>query len=126
MDKGDELTEEDKLSVVDKLAEKMKQAEEDKLIKKAKLINETRGDKARRYVLGPFQFLVISLIASESLLVYWMSKLDDFTGSAISTNYNERIVVGSLFIAVLIATLVVFSVIYSIKRQYDIKREMKD
>ena len=130
MNKEDKLTEKDKLAVVDKLAEKikqaeedkltekMKQSEEDKLIRKAKLINETPGDKARRYVLGPFQFLAISLIASESLLVYWMSKLDDFTGSAISTNYNERIVVGSLFIAVLIAVLVVFSVVYKIKKHH--------
>ena len=125
MDEKFKLTEEDELTVVNKLAEKIKQVEEvkltekikqveeAKLIKKAKLINETRRDKARRYILGPFQFLAISLIVSGSLLAYWMSNLNDFTGS---TDYYERIVVGSLSIAVLIAVLVVFSVIYKIKK----------
>jgi hypothetical protein len=127
MDEASKLTEEDKLAVVDKLAEKIKQVEEvkltekikqveeAKLIKKAKLINETRIDKARRYILGPFQFLALSLIVSESLLAYWMSNLFDFTSS---TDYYERIVVGSLSIAILIAVLVVFSVVYKIKKHH--------
>ena len=130
MDEESKLTEEDKIAVVnklaekmklveeDKMAEKMKLVEEDKLIKKAKLINETPRDKARRYVLGPFQFLAFSLIASEIMLAYWMSQLFDFTGSPNSTDHYERIVVGSLSIAVLIAILVVFSVVYKIKKHH--------
>ena len=91
-----------------KLTEKIKQA------RKTKHANETNQDKARRYVIGPFQFLAFSLIASESILVYWMSQI--FTKT--STNYfHERIVVGSLSIAILIAVLVVFCVVYSIKKK---------
>ncbi len=127
MDKEDKLTEEDKLAVIDKLAEKikkdeesrltvkMKQIEEAKLNEKAKLKNETPEDKIRRYAIGPFQFLALSLIVSESMLAYWMIKLFDFTSSN-STDYYERIVVGSLSIAILIAVLVVFYVVYKIKK----------
>jgi len=112
--------------VVDKLAEKLKEDEKSnltkiqkeveyaRLLKKAKRANEPRPDRAIRYAIGPYQFLAFSLIVSESLLVYWMSKLDDY--SATNTAFNERIIVGSLFVAVLIATLVVFSVIYWIKK----------
>jgi len=100
------LAEEVKTAEIIILAEKIKQA------RKSKLANETRQNKARRYFIGPFQFLAISLIASESLLAYWMYKLSD------STNFSERIVVGSLSIAVLIAVLVVFCVVYSIKKRH--------
>ena len=98
--------------------DKIKQIEEGKLIEKAKRINESHRDKARRYVLGPFQFLVFSLIVSESLLTYWMYRLFDFIDSSNPTAYYERIVVGSLSIAVLIAILVVFSVVYKIKKSH--------
>ena len=66
-------------------------------------------------LIGPFQFLALSLIASESLLAYWMSKLTDFT---IPANHYERIVVGSFSITVLIAVLVIFCVIYYIKKKH--------
>ena len=127
MDKEDKLTEEDKLAVINRLAEltkqveearlteKMKQVEEARLTEKAKLKNETPEDKIRRYAIGPFQFLALSLIVSEVLLAYWMIKLFDFTSSN-STDYYERIVVGSLSIAILIAVLVVFFVVYKIKK----------
>ena len=112
------LAEKIKQSEEDKLTEKIKQIEEGKLIEKAKRINESHRDKARRYVLGPFQFLVFSLIVSESLLTYWMYRLFDFIDSSNPTAYYERIVVGSLSIAVLIAILVVFSVVYKIKKSH--------
>ncbi len=117
--------------VVDKLAEKLKEdeksnltkkqkeAEDAKLVEKAKRAIETKRDRARRYAVGPFQFLAFSLIASESLLVFWMSKLFNFSATASDTAFYERIVVGSLFIAVLIAVLVVFSVVYKIKKSHD-------
>jgi len=129
MDKEDKLTEEDKLAVIDKLAEKikqdeesrltekMKQAEDARLNEKAKLKNETPEDKIRRYAIGPFQFLAFSLIMSESLLAFWMYGLV-FSTNAFDTVNNERIVVGSLSIAVLIAVLVVFSVVYKIKKHH--------
>ena len=65
----------------------------------------------RRIFIGPFQFLAISLIVSETLLGVWM--LEE------AENSTERIVAGSLSIAVLIAVLVVFCVIYYVKRKYD-------
>jgi len=117
--------------VVDKLAEKLKEdeksnltkkqkeAEDARLVEKAKRAIETKRDRARRYVIGPFQFLVFSLIASESLLVFWLFNLFDFTTSAPDTAHYERIIVGSLFIAVLIAVLVVFSVVYKIEKSHD-------
>ena len=64
----------------------------------------------QRYVIGPFQFLAFSLAASEILLGLWMLRTDIVIGS------TERIVIGSLSIAVLIAVLVVFTVVYSIKK----------
>ena len=82
-----------------------------------KLRNETPRDKVRRYAIGPFQFLALSLIVSEGMLAYWMTKLFDFTSSN-STDYYERIIVGSLSIAILIAVLVVFSIVYKIKKQH--------
>ncbi len=71
----------------------------------------------RRIFIGPFQFLAISLIVPEILLGIWM-----FRDGIDST---ERIVAGSLSIAVLIAILVVFCVVYYIKRRYD-EVELKD
>jgi len=124
-----DLTEKDKQDVVTKLAEKIKLDEEsklkakiilikeDNLIKKAKLANETSQDKARRYAVGPFQFLAFSLIMSESLLAFWMYGLV-FSTNAFDTVNNERIVVGSLSIAVLIAVLVIFSVVYKVKKSH--------
>ena len=115
--------------VVDKLAEKLKEdeksnltkkqkeVEDARLIKKAKLINEPEWDKFRRRYIGPFQFLLVSLITSESLLAFWMYGLV-FSTNAFDTINNERIVVGSLSIAVLIAVLVVFSVVYNIKKSH--------
>lgn len=70
----------------------------------------------RHNLIGPFQFLVLSLIVSEGLLVYWMSKISDNT---IPTNHYERIVVGSFSITVLIAVLVIFTVIYYIKKKHN-------
>ena len=69
----------------------------------------------RRLFIGPFQFLAISLIVSESLLGSWMYKVKDYP------DFTERIVAGSLSVAVLIAVLVVFCVVYWIKRKYDAK-----
>ena len=89
----------------------------DKLTEEDKLKNETPGDKVRRYAIGPFQFLALSLIVSEGMLAYWMIQLFDFTSSN-STDYYERIIVGSLSIAILIAVLVVFSIVYKIKKQH--------
>ena len=59
---------------------------------------------------GPFTLLVISLIVSESLMVVWML----FT----TPNSTERVVAGSLSVAVFIAYLVVFCVVYWIKTAY--------
>ena len=56
---------------------------------------------------GPFTILVISLIISESLLVIWMFLA--------TSNSTERIVAGSLSIALFIAYVVVFCVVYWIK-----------
>jgi len=58
----------------------------------------------RHNVIGPFQFLALSLIVSEILLGWWMYQVKD------SPNFTERIVIGSLSIAVVIAVLVVFCV----------------
>jgi len=54
--------------------------------------------------LKPYRFLIIAMIISELLLMIWM-------GYVAEKPTNERIVVGSLSIAVLIAVLVVYSVI---------------
>jgi len=55
--------------------------------------------------LKPYIFLIISLAVSELFLGIWMSYVA-------SSPTNERIVVGSLSIAVLIAVLVVYCIIY--------------
>ncbi len=55
--------------------------------------------------LKPYYFLIISLIVSEVFLAVWMV----YVASSPTT---ERIVVGSLSIAVLIAVLVVYCIIY--------------
>jgi len=72
----------------------------------------------RHNFIGPFQFLVISLIASEILLGFWMSEVID------NSSFTERIVAGSLFVTILIAVLVVFCVVYWIKRKYDHKKAL--
>jgi len=53
----------------------------------------------RHNVIGPFQFLALSLIVSEILLGWWMYQVKD------SLDFIERIVIGSLSIAVVIAVL---------------------
>lgn len=130
MDKVSDLTEKDKQDVITKLAEKIKLdeesklkekiilIEEDNLIKKAKLVNEHWQDTFRRRVIGPFQFLILSLFVSEGFLIYWMFRIDAFSDSTSSTINYERIVVGSLSIAILIAVLVVFTVVYRIKKSH--------
>ena len=70
---------------------------------------ETKQEKVRRYFIGPFQFLAVCLVIPEFLLGYWMLH--------IAENSDERIVAGSLSIAVLIAVLVIFCVVYSIKKK---------
>jgi len=64
--------------------------------------------KPQYYIIGPFQFLLFSLSISEFLLILWMSHE--------GIESPERIVVGALSIAVLIAVLVIFCVIYWIKK----------
>lgn len=66
---------------------------------------------AQHNVIGPFQFLISTLIISESLLIYWMSLIAKM-------ETTERIVVGALSITVLIAVLVIFTVIYWIKKSH--------
>ncbi len=85
-------------------------AEETKRDKETKLAKETKPDKFRRYFIGPFQFLAISLITSEYLLGTWMSTPE--------TSPTEKIVAGSLSVAVLIAVLVIFCIVYSIKKKH--------
>ena len=63
-------------------------------------------------VIGPFQFLIFSLVLSKSLLVCWMSGIDP-------ENSMERIIVGAFSITVLIAVLVIFCVIYWIKKTHN-------
>jgi len=76
--------------------------------------NDTRSkiESCKHYILGPFQFLILALSVSEILLVFWMSEIDEKLESA----YFERIVVGSFSITVLIAVLVIFCVIYYVKK----------
>ena len=64
----------------------------------------------RHNFIGPFQFLIFSLLISESLLGLWLMR----TG----IESTERIVAGALSIAVLIAVLVIFCVIYWIKKTH--------
>ena len=70
------------------------------------------------YFIGPFQFLILSLFVSEGFLVYWMYRIDAFSDSTNSAIYYERIIVGSLSIAVLIAVLAVFTIVYRIKKSH--------
>jgi len=63
--------------------------------------------------LGPFYFLIISLVASEIFLGSWILHVMD------NSDRTERIVVGSFFVTVFIAVLVVFCITYWIKRKYD-------
>ena len=67
----------------------------------------------KHYCIGPFQFLAISLIVSESLLGLWLWKVKDYSDS------TERIVAGAFSIAVLVAVIVVSCVVYWVKRKYD-------
>jgi len=60
---------------------------------------------------GPFTLLTIALIVSELLLGSWM--LSAAAGS------TEKIIAGSLSVAVLIAFLVIYCVIYWIKTEFD-------
>ena len=64
------------------------------------------------YFIGPFQFLILCLVVSESLLGYWM-------WIAIDGEPYERIVIGVLSVAIIIATLVIFCVVYSLKKKSD-------
>ena len=64
-----------------------------------------------RQAKGPFTLLVVSLIVSELLLGIWMWHL--------TTDSTERIVAGSLSIAVFIAYMVVLCVVYWIKTKYN-------
>lgn len=66
--------------------------------------------KPQYYIIGPFQFLLFSLSISEFLLILWMSRE--------GIESTERIVAGALSIAVLIAVLVIFCIIYWIKRTH--------
>ena len=68
-------------------------------------------------VIGPYQFLILSLLISETLFGYWMF----FT----KTDSTERIVAGAFSISVLITVLVIFCVIYSIKKKHDASEILK-
>lgn len=76
--------------------------------------NHKHGVKGfcKHYVIGPFQFLLYVLVISEILLMGWMVGINPDDKMA----YYERIVVGSFSITILIAVLVVFSVVYHIKK----------
>ncbi len=63
-----------------------------------------------RQAKGPFTLLAITLVVSELLLGSWMLYK--------ATEPFERIVAGSLSVAVLIAFLVVFCVVYQIKTEF--------
>lgn len=67
----------------------------------------------RHNVIGPFQFLIATLIVSESLLIHWMLIIAE-------TESAERIIVGALSITVLIAVLVIFTIIYYIKKSHEL------
>ena len=74
-------------------------------------IKETNpSNSPRRFFIGPFQFLTISLISSEYILWNWMSISE-------TSGFTERIVAGVFFLAVLIAVLVVFCVVYRMKKK---------
>ncbi len=63
------------------------------------------GDK--KIQSGPLPVLIVYVIGSITLVSYWMS---------ISETSNEKIVFGAFSVALLIAFLVVFCVIYWIKK----------
>ena len=63
-----------------------------------------------RQAKGPFTLLAITLVVSELLLGGWMLFK--------ATDSFERIVAGSLSVAVLIAFLVVFCVVFNIKTEF--------
>ena len=63
-----------------------------------------------RQAKGPFTLLAITLVVSELLLGLWMLYK--------ATEPYERIVAGSLSVAVLIAFLVVFCVVFQIKTEF--------
>ena len=67
----------------------------------------------QRFLIGPFLFLAVSLTSSEILLLDWMSM------SHFSSDDGERIIAGAIFISVIIAVLVIFCIIYWIKRKTD-------
>ena len=59
----------------------------------------------------PLMLLSFTLIVSEILMGSWML--------VISTEPYERVIAGSLFVAILIAFLVVFCVMYHLKTEFD-------
>jgi len=59
----------------------------------------------------PLRLLAATLIVSEILMGLWML--------FVATEPYERIVAGSLSVAILIAFLVVFCVMYNIKTEFD-------
>ncbi len=63
-----------------------------------------------RISIGPFQFLAAFFFVSEAIPVYWM---------LIATNTDERYVAGSFSLAVLVAVVIVFCVMFCIQRRYD-------
>ena len=64
--------------------------------------------------VGPFKFLILSLVTSQLFFGLWMVLIGNDNDSS-----DERIVIGSLTIVVLIAIVVVFCVVYFTKRKYD-------
>ena len=64
--------------------------------------------------VGPFKFLILSLVTSQSFFGLWMVLIGNDNESS-----AERIVIGSLTIVVLIAIVVIFCVVYYTKRKYD-------
>ena len=72
----------------------------------------TRKESCKHYVLGPFQFLITCLVTSQILLWVWLFMLIE------NKDYSyERIVIGAFSITDLIAILVIFCVIYNIKKK---------
>jgi len=64
--------------------------------------------------VGPFKFLILSLVTSQLFFGLWMILIGNDPDSS-----AERIVIGSLTIVVLIAVVVIFCVVYLTKRKYD-------
>jgi len=64
--------------------------------------------------VGPFKFLILSLVTSQLFFGLWMVLIGNDNDSS-----DERIVIGSLTIVVLIAIVVIFCVVYFTKRKYD-------